>query len=94
MSGESVRLIGGLVAVAAYAVYFWRVFRSNRGNKVIECGSMALIVLMALVLLTQLGDLPDWLFASLVILLVLLCVSTLFFVGQRAFRAVRRRPRQ
>jgi len=94
MSGNGVRLIGGLVAVAAYAVYFWRVFRSNRGNKVIECGSMALIVLMALVLLTQLGDLPDWLFASLVILLVLLCVSTLFFVGQRAFRAVRRRPRQ
>jgi hypothetical protein len=89
-SETSVRFVGTILVFLGYIGFFWRTFKSNPGNRLIECGSMTVIVFMAVIPLTQFGELPDWLIVSWVILVVVLCFSTLFFVAQRIYRAVRR----
>ena len=37
------------------------------------------------------GDVPDWLFGAWIVLIILLCFATLFFLLQRMIRAVSRR---
>ena len=81
---------GGLYSVAFYALFFWRVFKENPGNRLVECGVITLAVFFAMIPLTKLQDPPDWVFAPWLILVILLCFSTLFFVVQRAYRAIRR----
>jgi ABC-type transport system involved in Fe-S cluster assembly fused permease/ATPase subunit len=71
-------------------MFFRRTFRSDPGNKVIECGGLTLMVSMGLFLLIKF-DAPGWLFACGLMLVVVLCFTTLFFVAQRAWRAMHRR---
>ena len=52
---------------------------------------MTLVVFMAMLPLTSYRDIPGWLFGSWLVLLLLLCFSTLFFVVQRAYRAFHRK---
>jgi hypothetical protein len=82
---------GGLYSVVFYALFFWRVFKKNPGNRVVECGVITLAVFFAMIPLSKLQDPPDWVFAPWLILVILLCFSTLFFVVQRAYRAIRHR---
>jgi len=87
-----IQSIGGtLCAANFYFVYFWRVFKKNPGNRVVECGVITLMVFFAMISFSKLGDIPDWLFGLWLMLIVLLCFSTLFFVVQRAYRAFRHR---
>jgi hypothetical protein len=58
---------------------------------VVECGIITVALFLAMVPLSKLGDIPDWLFGAWIILVVLLCFSTLFFVVQTAYHALRRR---
>jgi len=81
---------GGLCSVGFYALLFWRTFKKNPGNRVVECGVITVAVFIAGLLLTKLQNPPIWMFASWLILVFLLCLSTLFFVFQRAYRAIRR----
>jgi len=66
--------------------------RCNRiaENKIIECGVMAIALLLAMAFLPKFVDLPGWAFGSL-LLIFLLCVATLIFVAQRAYHALRHR---
>jgi hypothetical protein len=82
---------GGLYSVVFYALLFWRVFKENPGNRVVECGVITVAVFFAMLPLAKLQDPPVWVFAPWLILVILLCFSTLFFVVQRAYRAIRRR---
>lgn len=41
-------VLSALGIVAVYAVAFWRIIRRNAGNKVIECGGIALVLLVRL----------------------------------------------
>ena len=82
------QVIGVVTAALFYALSFWRIARRNRGNKVIECGTMAIMVTIAMVFLSRFIDLPDWAFSSLLALIFLLCTATLFFLAQRAYRAL------
>ncbi|MGC1460670.1 MAG: hypothetical protein WA802_00625 [Terracidiphilus sp.] len=92
INAKTIQGIGGALWILLfYGLFFWRTFKSNPGNRVVECGSMTLIVFFALLALTQLGSPPDWLFSLWLILLVLLCFSTQFFVMQRVYRAIQRR---
>jgi len=92
MNGRLIQDIGGgLYSVVFYVLFFWRVFKENPGNRVVECGVITLAVFFAMIPLTKLQDPPDWVFAPWLILVILLCFSTLFFVLQRAYRAIRRR---
>lgn len=93
--GNHIRTIGGgLLVFSLYGLFFWRQFKSNPGNRLIECGSITLIAFLALIPISSAGDVPDWLFGSWLILILLLCFATLFFLFQRMFRASVRRPKQ
>jgi phosphoglycerol transferase MdoB-like AlkP superfamily enzyme len=83
-------VISSLGAVVLYALYFWRIFKQNPGNRVVQCGVLAIAALLAMAFLSRLGEIPDWIFAIWILLLILLCFSALFFVAQRGYRAIRR----
>ena len=92
IDGKMVQKIGGdLCAFFLYSLYFWRTFKRNPGNRVVECGSLTLIVFFAFLYFCKPQDLPDWVFGLWLILIVLLCFTTLFFVVQRIYRALFRR---
>ena len=92
INGKMVQSIGGtLCAVIFYFMFFWRTLKRNPGNRVVECGTITVMVFLAMVWFSKLGDIPDWLFGLWLILVILLCFSTLFFVAQRAYRAFRHR---
>jgi hypothetical protein len=84
--------VGSACVIAFYLLYFWRVFKSNPGNRVVECGMITLVVFFSMLLFTR-GDVPNWLFLSWVLMVVLLCFSTLFFLVQRGVRAARHTQR-
>ena len=91
-NGNGLRaIVAMLPALVFYAIYFWRIFKNNPGNRLVECGTITVAVFLAMVPLSKLGDIPDWVWVPWLILVLLLCFSTLFFVGQRAYRAIRRR---
>lgn len=74
-----------------YGVFFWRTFKKNPGNRFVESSMITLMVLIVLIPLAKLPSIPDWLLFSWLLLVVLLCFSSLFFLFQRAVRALRRR---
>jgi hypothetical protein len=87
----SVRLVGTFFALLGYIAFFWRTFKSNPGNRLVECGSMTVIAFLTMIFVSQFGEAPEWLIMSWVMLVVLLCLSTLIFFAQRIFQAVQRR---
>lgn len=78
-------------AIAFYAASFWRIFKRNPGNRVIECGLIAIMVVLSMAFISRLGEISDWLFFPWLILVLLLCFSTLFFFVQSCVRAFRTR---
>jgi Na+/melibiose symporter-like transporter len=86
----------GVLIFLGYGLFYWRIFRSNPGNRLIECGSITLIVFLPFMAMigSNDGDAPGWLFGASLILIVLLCFATLFFLFQRVFRALVRRFNQ
>jgi hypothetical protein len=90
----SIRYLGTICISLGYIAFFWRTFKRNPGNRLVESGSMSVIaffVFLAVASLSRPGEVPVWLFSLLLLLVVLLCVSTLFFFAQRAYQAWRRR---
>jgi hypothetical protein len=81
-------LRGSLVFVF-YAFSFWRIAKTNRGNKVIECGSIALMTFLLLIFLMRLPTTPGWVLGSLGLLLFLLCLLTTAYLFQQGYRAIR-----
>jgi hypothetical protein len=90
MQGASNPSLLRIVLVAAvYSLFFWRTIKSNRGNRVTECGCVALTV-MVLIVLIRIQGLPEWLMPSLGALLLSLCLLTIFFLAQQTIRSLRR----
>jgi hypothetical protein len=53
-NASAVRSVLSLLAVAGiYGLTLWRIIKDNRGNRVIECGSIALIVFFLLIFGTR-----------------------------------------
>ena len=80
-----------LVVAAVYWLSLWRIIKGNRGNRVIECGSITLMLSFLMMLLMKLTNLPDWLLPSLGLLLFLLCLLTMFFLFLQGVQAIRNR---
>jgi hypothetical protein len=76
--------------LAAYSISLWRLARRNPGNRLLECGAITIIVFLAMVPLSQIqgfkDHIPDWMFLPWILLVVLLCFTTLFFLAQRIWR--------
>lgn len=84
-------LLRGLAILAFYGFSFWRIVKSNRGNRVIACGSLALMVMVGLTVLVRIPKVPDWMLGSVGLLLLLLCLLTMAFLLQQGYQAIRRR---
>src|SRR5271169_3404275 len=69
-----------LVVAIIYWLGLWRIIKGNRGNRVIECGSITLMLFFLMMLLMKLTNLPNWVLPSLGVLLFLLCLLTMFFL--------------
>jgi hypothetical protein len=80
-----------LIVAVVYLLSLWRIIKSNRGNRVVECGSIALMVSLLMVVLIRFQNLPGWVLPSLGLLLLLLCLLTIFFLLARGLQAIRRR---
>ena len=76
-----------------YALYFWRLFKQNPGNKLVECGSMTLIVFFVGLAIIIARNRPDWLFFTWIVLTILLCFTTLVFLLERVIRALAQHSR-
>jgi hypothetical protein len=83
-------LSSSLVAVACW-FFFWRMIKSNRGNRVIECGSIALMLGILMMLVMKLANLPMWVLTSLGLLVLVLCLMTMFFLLIQGVQAIRHR---
>jgi membrane-associated PAP2 superfamily phosphatase len=64
--------------------------KANRGSKVIECGGIAILLLFAIGFLSK-SNAPDWLMASLFILLLLVCFLTVGLYMLKGYRFLRQR---
>ena len=84
-------VIGAAVVVASYGFVFWRIVQSNRGNKVIECGTITIVLTFTMVALIEIPNFPTWVVALLGLLVLLLGLLTLCFLFQQAYQALRRR---
>jgi hypothetical protein len=87
-------IVSGIGLVLLYGYSFWRIFKRNPENKVIECGSIALMVFAVMIALFRIPFVPGWVLPYLGMLLFALCVLTMFFLIQQGYRALRRRKVQ
>jgi hypothetical protein len=88
---NKVHVARGIGLFFLYAFVFWRTFKDNPGNRVIQCGSITLMLFLVMVALTQIPHVPFDYVAWLGPALFLLCMLTMFFLFQQGYRALRRR---
>ena len=84
-------IVSFLVVAVVYWLSLWRIIKGNRGNRVIECGSITLMLFFLMMLLIRLKNMPDWVLPSLGLLLFLLCLLTMFFLLLQGVQAIRHR---
>lgn len=65
--------------------------KPDSGRKVVVCGSAALAVFAVIGTLINVSGLPSWLLPSLGILLLSLCLLTMFFLALQGYSSLRRR---
>jgi|SRR5690348_13461388 hypothetical protein len=86
-------ILSALGVAGLYCFTLWRIIKRNAGNKVIECGSIALMVFFVLgaLIRADVQNLPSWVIPSLGLLLFLLCLLTMVFLFSQGFNALRNR---
>jgi hypothetical protein len=84
-------LVSFLLVAVVYWLLFWRIIKSNRGNRVIESGSITLMLAILRMLLMKLTNLPYWVLPSLGLLVFVLCLLTMFFLLVQGVQAIRHR---
>ena len=87
-------IMGSVALLLVYGYSFWRIFKRNPDNKVIECGSITLMVFVVMAALFKIPNFPVWILALLGLLVVLLGLLTMCFLVQQGYRALRRRHTQ
>ena len=83
-------IVGSIGLVLFYGYSFWRIFKANPRNKVIECGSITIMVFVVILALFK-AKLAVWVLPYLGMLVFWLGLLTMFFLAQRGYRALRRR---
>lgn len=73
-----------------YAFALWIIVRTNQGNKVIECASIAILLVFVFGILSKLNA-PDWLLESLGGLLLLMCFLTVGLYILKGYRFLKQR---
>jgi O-antigen/teichoic acid export membrane protein len=83
-------VVGSFGLILLYGFSFWRIFKRNPGNRVIECGSITLMIFAVMIALFRIPNFPTWIVAWLGLLVFLLGLLTIFFLLQQGYRALRR----
>jgi len=86
-------VVSGFALVAFYGLAFWRIARRNAGNRVIETGSLALVVAFSMGAAMKVPNIPDWVAPSLGILFLLLGLLMIFFLMRQCYDAMRQKIR-
>jgi hypothetical protein len=92
-SGVTESVVSGVALIGFYSFVLWRIAKRNAGNRVIECGSLALVVVFMMVAAMKVPNLPDWVAPSLGILFLLLGFLMIFFLIQQGYNAIRGKKR-
>ena len=61
--------------VVGYCAYFYRLIRKHPGDKFIEFGGAAVILMFLVLILSRLGVLHGWILAAMGVALVSLCFA-------------------
>jgi hypothetical protein len=85
------RIIGSTGLILAYGLSLWRIFKSNPGEKFIQCATITVMILVVTIAAIRTQFFPDWVLTSLECLLYLLTFLSIFFMFQEGYRALRRR---
>jgi hypothetical protein len=80
----------GLIVTAIYAFATWRVVATSRGNRVIECGVISLILVFAEGFATRSNAL-DWVLESFGVLMLLMCFLTVALFARECYQGIRQR---
>jgi len=86
-------VVSGVVLVGVYAGVLWRIVKRNPGNRVIECGSIALVIFFVMAAAIKIPDIPDWVIPGLGVLFLLVGFLMIFLLMQQGYNAIRRRRR-
>jgi hypothetical protein len=88
-------IVGGIAGITslilAYGISLYRIFKSNPGDRFIECGSITVMVFVLTLAVIKIHYFPDWVLESFEFLLYLLTFLSIFFMFQQIYRALRRR---
>jgi hypothetical protein len=90
------KTVSSALLILAYGFYLWRIFKifkSNPGDRFIQCATLTVMVLVAAAAANRIHNFPDWVLTSLLVLLYLLTFLSIFFMLQEGYRALRRRYR-
>jgi len=85
------RTVGSAVLLLVYGLWVWRIFKSNPGDRFIQCASVTVMALVAAGAANRIRNFPTWLWEPLTLLLCLLAFLSIFFMFQQGYRALRRR---
>jgi hypothetical protein len=94
IDAKTVTVVRSIGLLLLYAFIFWRLFKDNRGNRVIQCGSITLMLFLVMGALMRIPHFPVDYVAWLGPALFLLCMLTMFFLFQQGYRALHNRKIQ
>jgi hypothetical protein len=83
-------IIGGVCLILAYSIAVWRIIKTNRGDKFIECGSITLMVFVLTMAAMRISYFPSWVIEFLQFLLYGLALASIFFGAQQGYHALSR----
>src|SRR5579864_6868464 len=84
-------ILGALGLVLIYGISFWRIFRTNRGDKFIESACITGILFFGGFACYRIPNFPDWIVFCLMMLAGITSFVSIFFMLQQGFRALRSR---
>ena len=82
-------IVSGLALLLLYGWTFWRVWRRNPGNKLMECACIAGLIFLGMFGTMKVPGVPIWVPALLGLLGVVVGFAMTFFIFKGAFLAVR-----
>ncbi len=84
-------IMGSVGLMLVYGLSLWRIFKSNPGDKFIECGSIAVMLLLVILASRKIPHFPSWILTFLMVLLYVMIFVSIFFMLQQGYRALRGR---
>ncbi len=83
------KAVADVFVVGGYSAYFYRLVRKNPGNKLIEFGGAAIVLVFLMALLSRANGLPGWILPSMGVVLLFFCFAALWVAFKRMARALR-----